>query len=138
MVARRWLLDTALIAETSRRNPSEKLLRWLDREQFNCAVSVVTIDQLATRIEASADFAYRRHLERWLQGVCTEFIVIPYDKDCALLLGREQARLKETGIQYPRDCLELCACAVVHSLVILTQSVSDYPLLNGLQMEVWS
>ena len=138
MVARQWLLDTALIAETSRRNPSEKLLRWLHREQFNCAVSVVTIDQLASRIEASTDPAYRRHLERWLQGVCTELTVIPYDKDCALLLGREQARFRETGMQYSRDRFELCACAVIHSLVLLTQDISDYPLFEGLRMEVWS
>lgn len=135
MTNSRWLIDTEVLAETSRRKPAERILRYIETIQAHSAVSAITIEQLSYRVACCNKPQQRRWLERWLSGVCAELSVAPFDEKAAFLLGRERARGEGNIDLFSRDSVEIAAIAGAHDLVLVTQNPDRYPQLDGLKVE---
>lgn len=134
----RWIIDTDLLAETSGHKPSESLIKRIKKIQFHLAVSSVSISEFSCRISRCTNVEQRRWLERWLDGVCAELVVIPFDLRAARLSGQNYGRGEEVSTGSTKQYSEIAACAAVNGLTLITQRPELYPKFAGLEIEAWS
>jgi predicted nucleic acid-binding protein len=134
----RWIIDTELLAEVSRRKPFESLIERIRKIQFQLAVSSVSISEISCRISRCTDTDQRLWLERWLDGVCAELVVIPLDLRAARLSGQNYGKGEEVNTVSAKQYAEIAACAAVNGLTLITQRPELYPKFAGLEIEVWS
>ncbi len=138
MDSARWIIDTELLAEASRGKPCESLIERIRKIQFQLAVSSASISELSCRISRCTDTEQRLSLERWLDGVCAELVVIPLDLRAARLSGQNYGKEEELNTVRAKHYSEIAACAAVNGLTLITQCPELYPKFAGLEIEVWS
>ncbi len=134
----RWIIDTDLLAETSGHKPSESLIKRIKKIQFHLAVSSVSVSELSCRISRCTNTEQRLWLERWLDGVCAELVVIPFDLRAARLSGQNYGKEEEANTVGTKQYSEIAACAAVYGLTLITQCPELYPKFAGLEIQVWS
>jgi predicted nucleic acid-binding protein len=134
----RWIIDTELLAEASRRKPCESLIERIRKIQFHLAVSSVTISELSCRIFRCTNIEQRLWLERWLDGVCADLVVIPYDLRTTRLSGQNYGKGEEVNMAGTKQYSEIAACAAVNGLTLITQRPDLYPKFAALEIGVWS
>lgn len=132
-----YLLDTNILSELAKREPCAAVERRLAAQQFQCAVSAPTIEELAFGIQRLPPSPKREMLGLWLDQILHDFALLPYDHYCALWLGRERARQAALGKPAPRADGEIAAVAVVNELVLVTRNTADFVNFSGLRMENW-
>lgn len=127
----RYLVDTCVVSELSRRKPDAVMLDWLARHQSvdEFFISSVSIGELRQGIaELPEDDVFRKSLERWLENqVLPAFVghVIDYDQTIAWKWGDIKGETKRHGHIRPDLDAQIAATAVVHGLVVLTRNVAD-------------
>lgn len=63
------LLDTCVISEATKPNPSAKILEWLAaQEEMGLYLSVLTMGEIHKGIATLRDSRKRRRLSNWVQG----------------------------------------------------------------------
>lgn len=132
-----YLLDTNVLSELAKRQPDIAVEKNVQAHQLVCAVAAPCLEELVFGIERLALSTKREMLQRWLEGVSSRFIILPFDARCALWLGRERARLSQLGKPAPRTDGEIAAIAATNGLVLVTRNVADFQHFTGLQVENW-
>lgn len=132
-----YLLDTNVVSELAKRVPNAGVEERLLAHQLACAVAAPSVEELAFGIGRLPPSAKRDLLGRWLEGILSGFILLPYDTRGALWLGRERARLAGIGLPAPRADGEIAAVAVAHGLTLVTRNVGDFTHFDGLKVENW-
>lgn len=132
-----YLLDTNVLSELAKREPSATVERRLAAHQFQCAVAAPTIEELTFGIHRLPPSIKRDMLSLWLDQVLNSFVLLPFDHYCALWLGRERARLAAAGKPAPRADGEIAAIAAVNELVLVTRNTADFENFSGLRLENW-
>lgn len=132
-----YLLDTNILSELAKREPSAAVERRLAAHQFQCAVGAPTIEELAFGVQRLPPSSKRDMLGLWLDQVLNNFVLLPFDHYCALWLGRERARLAATGKPAPRADGGIAAIAAVNELVLVTRNTADFENFSGLRLENW-
>jgi tRNA(fMet)-specific endonuclease VapC len=112
-----YLLDTNVVSEISKPRPNRNVETAIQRYRHECALSALTVEELAFGVSSMTLPAQRHGLEMWLEAMLTRFKVIPYDYECALWLGKERARLRAAGYVLPRH--------------------ADFARFSGLRVENW-
>ncbi len=122
----RYLLDTNVVSEVVRPDPSTALLAWLgDQPDEALFVSTLTVAEIRRGILEKAPGRRRRDLEAWFDGTegprsLFAGRVLAFDERAAL----EWARLMAAGSAAgrPRSALDMiiAATAVAHGLVVAT------------------
>ena len=127
----KYLVDTCVISELSRRKPNAGVLKWLAEHQLQDEffVSTVSIGELRQGIAELADSDVRKaRLSKWFeQQVLPAFRehVLDYDQVTALKWGDIMGETKRSGHVRPDLDAQIAATAVVHGMTILTRNVSD-------------
>ena len=132
-----FLLDTNVVSELAKRTSDAGVESKLPVHQFECALAAPTVEELAFGIARLPSSTNKDLLERWLEGVVTRFILLPFDARCALWLGSERARLAALGKPAPRTDGEIAAVAVVNDLTLITRNVADFRHFAKLRVESW-
>jgi len=132
-----YLLDTNVLSELAKREPSMLVEQRLAALQFRCAVAAPTVEELNFGIRRLPPCPKRDMLDSWLEGVLSNFVLLPYDHYCALWLGRERARLAAMGKPAPRADGEIAAIAAINELVLVTRNTVDFENFSGLRLENW-
>ena len=125
----KYLLDTCVVSELSKKHPSESVLRWFESvEEDDLLVSSVTIGELRKGIEMLADDDARRLvLEAWYNSVVSSFghRIIQYDKDIAVEWGRIVGRaMREGNARSPLD-MQIAATAFKFGMTLVTRNIRD-------------
>ena len=126
-----YLLDTCVLSECTRRNPSPRLLAWLDAaapgNEFY--VSAVTIGEIAEGIESLPDSAPRKaRLASWFK---TEILdayhdrIVDFDRDAALAWGRIKGTTNRMGLVRPDLDAQIAATALAHGMTVATRNLAD-------------
>ena len=122
-----YLLDTNIISETIRRNPSKTVISWLDKIPGEALfVSVLTLGEIRKGIEILADRKRREKLRLWLEHELPAWFearVLPVDLAVADRWGR---LLEEIGRPVPTIDTLLAATALHHELRLVTRNDRDF------------
>lgn len=134
----RFLLDTAVLAETRRARPNPDLLRWLGAQTPDLlAISAISLTEIQRDLAVARrqDHELAPLVERWLATLQSVYAdrILDIDRAVALRWGHMAG---EAGRVTPD--LAIAATAHVHRLVVATRKADDFlragvPVLNPFQ-----
>lgn len=121
------LLDTNIISEVARTQPSPNVLKWLkDIPSDSLFISVLTIGEIRKGIEKLDDETRKNRLNLWLEQDIPKWFnggILPIDQEIAERWGYITATTKSTLSAI--DSL-LAATALTHNLKMVTRNVKDF------------
>jgi tRNA(fMet)-specific endonuclease VapC len=134
----RFLLDTNILSEPTRKNPHPNVMAMLEQHEGEVVTSTTVWQELIfgySRLPASRR---RRFLERYLNQIVRPTIpILPYDVEAATWHGIERARLTSIGQTPSFPDGQIAAVAKVNNLILVTNNVSDYRNFLDLAMKNW-
>jgi len=133
----RFLLDANVLSELLRDPPSRRVEPRMAQHQAASALPAPVVDELIFGIARMAVGRRRDLLESWLSQMVEDFPVLPFDREAALWLGNERARLEILGRTPPLYDGQIAAIASVNDLTLVTRNVSDFRPFAGLRIANW-
>jgi toxin FitB len=125
-----FLLDTNVVSEPLRPQPSTNVIRWLAGiDEDRAYLSVVTLAELRTGVERLAAGAKRTRLEEWLEDELPlrfEGRILSIDSAVADVCGRIVARCQDKGRPIEAMDALIAATAEAHELTLVTRDVADF------------
>lgn len=132
----RYLLDTNIISNATKPEPSEALIAWMaDQADADLFISALTVAEILRGLMEKPAGRKRRELEHWFSGpegpqALFAGRVLPFDEKAALAWARLMAHGTATG--RPRNALDtiIAAVAEVNDCVVVTGNEKDFPGLK--------
>ncbi len=125
----KYLLDTCLISELVKREPSQAVVSWLDeQDEQTLFLSVLTMGELQKGISKLADGAKKDELQAWVGLDLVERFtgrILDVDLETALCWGRLQGAAEQAGDKLPVMDSLIAATAEAHGLMVVTRNVRD-------------
>ena len=122
------VLDTNVVSEVMRREPSQRVLQWLRDNESNLALPTITIAELAFGIER-----IRPHdrPERWgnaLASIRKKLIdrILPFDEMSALIYGEVNGLAARSGNTQSVSDGMIAAIALRHNASLATRNLSHF------------
>lgn len=121
-----FLLDTMVISEGFKRQPSTNVLDWLrSQNQADLYVSAITFGEIAAGVEKQAghNATAARRLEEWLEETRKVFWdrTLPVDTDTAIMWGTLYTRLKRRDTD-----LLIAATALRRGYAVVTRNIRHF------------
>jgi predicted nucleic acid-binding protein len=129
----RYLLDTNVISEVSKKRPSSKVLNFLQANETQCVVPAIVV---AERYHGanSAPPDQRISLLKAVLEFREEFAdrILPFDAAAAETWGEYVSRstLRNRPRSYPDT--QIAAIALTHQLTVVTRNTEDFPEVHTL------
>jgi len=131
-----YLVDTNVISEPTRPEPSAPLVAWLIR-QPSVKLSAISLIEIEYGIARLARGDKQDRLTKWFEGVLSSpgIQIVPVGAAIARRAGRLKKQAEAAGRPRPFLDLVIAASAQVTGAVIATRNVSDFdglgiPLLD--------
>lgn len=115
----RYLLDTNIISNATKPNPSEALLSWLgEQADEDLFISTISIAEVWRGILEKGQGQKRRALEDWFDGpegprALFASRVLGFDEEAALIWGRLMAEGRALG--QPRSAIDMMLAAIAEA-----------------------
>ncbi|MEM7714677.1 MAG: type II toxin-antitoxin system VapC family toxin [Cyanobacteria bacterium P01_A01_bin.68] len=126
----KYLLDTCVISELVAKQPSEKVIDWIDNiEQESVYLSVITIGEIYKGIEKLPGSKRKINLQKWLND---ELIIrfrgqiLLVDTDVMLVWGELTGRLDIEGKRMPAIDSLIAAIAIHNNCSLVTRNEDDF------------
>lgn len=123
-----FLLDTNVLSDPTRPQPSPKVDVWLAAHQSRLYTSAITIGELRRGIELLPAGAKRTRLESWLEEVLVTMNgrILAYNTRVAETWGELMAGLERRGEKMPLADSLIAAVAKRHNLTVATRNTADF------------
>ena len=124
-----FLLDTNVISEPKQKQPSEKVLEWLDaQDEAKLYLSVLTIGEIKKGISRLESSRKKAALEKWLEELRIRFSrrILPLSEKTFLVWGKMCGGLERKGVLRPAFDSLLEATALEHDLIFVTRNVKNF------------
>jgi toxin FitB len=122
----RYLLDTCVISEVTKKRPSAKVLTWLDaQEELTLFLSVITLGELQKGVSKLPVSRKRRRLQQWVEQDLTRRFtgrILAVDLEVAMRWGAITATAEQQGRPVPVLDGLLAATALVAGLTLVTRN----------------
>ncbi|MBK8040473.1 MAG: PIN domain-containing protein [Verrucomicrobiaceae bacterium] len=130
----RYLLDTNVFSELLKSSPDPEVVRWFQIHQHECAMSAITLAEMAAGLETLPEGKRRSALARELRFLQEDFAeeILPFDQRTAWEWSRYIAASKQQGFKPPLMDSLIAATAVSEGLIVVTRNEADFPLLKVL------
>lgn len=132
------VLDTNVVSETLRAQPSPAVMQWLQRCGQPFAVTSVTIGELLTGVHLLSHGRRRTGLLAAIEQVLLRWAVtLPYDETAARIYAalQEQAKMQGRGLSV-EDGMIAAICAA-HGASLATRNVADFDFLPIPTVNPW-
>ena len=134
-----YLLDTNIVSEPLRPNPSLEILRELRQNWSESAIPAPVWHELRYGCVRLPPSRRRDTIERYLESVVLPTLpILMYDRHAADWHARERGRLSKMGRMPPFVDGQIAAIANVHGLVLVTSNLRHFSQFNDLQIETWA
>jgi tRNA(fMet)-specific endonuclease VapC len=135
----KYLLDTCVISELVARNPSDKVVEWIDKlDSEQVCLSAVTIGEIQKGIQKLPDSQRKETLQEWLAYDLPDRFqgrILPIDTEVMLTWGRLVGNLELQGRKMSAMDSLIAAIALHGGLTLATRNEEDFkhagiPLVN--------
>ncbi len=137
----KFLLDTCIISELSKKEPSPCVVKWISNiNENNLFISALTIGEIYKGIEKLPSSTKKSALYSWLVHDLEERFhnrILAFDTDVAATWGKIQAQSELGGKSLPIIDGQIAATGIYHNLVIVTRNVSDMEASKGNIYNPW-
>ncbi len=137
----KFLLDTCVISELSRKEPAPYVAEWVSGvDENNLFISALTIGEIYKGIGRLPDSAKKTALYSWLIHDLEERFynrIIAFDSAVAAVWGKIQAQSELAGKSMPIIDGQIAATGICHSLTIVTRNVSDMEISGATLYNPW-
>jgi predicted nucleic acid-binding protein len=133
----RYLLDTDIISNLMRREPSLTLIRKVALvPPGDQCTSAITLGELVYGAHRVPDRAI--DLLRRIDGLIPVHLpVLPFDESAARGYGYVRARLEHAGTLVGEADMRIAGIALAHGLTVVTANVRHFQRIPGLEVEDW-
>jgi len=132
------VVDTNVISEVVRLEPSSAVMGWLAYPPDDIAVCSVTIGELLTGIGMLPDGARRRGLAEAVEGELLKFAVrLPYDESAARAYAEVCALARRAGRALHTEDGMIAAICVSWGARLATRNVKDFDFLPISVVNPW-
>jgi predicted nucleic acid-binding protein len=125
----KYLLDTCLISELVKKEPSPAVVSWLDgQDEQTLFLSVLNLGELQKGISKLPDGSKKDELQAWVALDLVERFtgrILDVDLETSLCWGRLQGEAEQTGVKLPVMDSLIAATAAAHGLIVVTRNVKD-------------
>ncbi|MDM8545298.1 type II toxin-antitoxin system VapC family toxin [Candidatus Venteria ishoeyi] len=134
-----YLLDTNILSEVIKPQPSSPVLERINHYKAELATTSVVVHELLFGcLRLPLESKRRAKLHDYIHRiVLTGLPIYPYDTAAALWHSQERARLTAQGKTPPFTDGQIAAIAKVNNLILVTRNVSDFDKFEGLTVENW-
>lgn len=134
----RFLLDTNIISESIKLQPSDVVLERFRENLEESAISSVTLHELWYGVYRLPESRRKSILFDYLTEVIQDkMLILPYCQAAAKWFAAERARLTALGQMPSYPDGQIAAIDRVHHLTLVTRNVSDYANFDELTIENW-
>ncbi len=136
-----FLLDTNVISELARHQPSRPVMSWLDQTpEDRLFISVVTLAELHHGAARLPNGTKRSRLQRWLSEALPDRFdgrILPVDVAVARHWGLLVAQCEADG--RPMEAMDalLAATAMVYKLTFVTRNIRHFSILTDGVLSPW-
>ena len=128
-----YLLDTCVISELIRAEPSPKVMEWIDgQEEQNLHLSVITLGEIEKGISKLAEGRKRMQLQAWLADELMERF-----NDRIFGITPEVARCWGTMRSLPVIDALIAATAITNGLIVVTRNTADMNDSGATLLDPW-
>ena len=134
----RYLLDTNIISEPARPDPSDQVVERLEAHSDEVALPSIVWHELVYGVQRMDEGKRRSYLADYLSEVVRPSMpIIPYDQVAAGWHGNARAKLEAQGKPQPFADGQIAAVAATRDLILVTRNTPDFELYDGLHVENW-
>ncbi len=134
----RFLLDTNVLSEPSRRQPNPQVMARLRVHENEVATAAPVWHELSFGVARLPASRRRALIERYLLEVVARTVpILPYDQAAAAWHATERARLAAQGKPPPFVDGQIAAIAKTNDLVLVTANTTDYVDFEDLSLVNW-
>lgn len=133
----KYLLDTNVLSEPIRHEPSQKILKKIKQHQDEIATATLVWHELLFGCKRLPVSRKRKIIEQYLYQTVNQMPILPYTEEAAEWHAEERARLSLIGKTPPFVDGQIAAIAKVYGLIIVTANVSDYEFFDEVIIEDW-
>jgi predicted nucleic acid-binding protein len=134
------LLDTCVISETLKPEPSAQVLDWIDQLiESHVYLPALVIGELHNGVHLLPESQKRQSLRVWLDQLEARFEgrILSIDHAVCVTWGRLTANLKLGGATIPAVDLLLAALAIHHSAVFATRNTGHFAATGADLVNPW-
>ena len=134
----KFLLDTNVISEAVKSEPSKSVLKMLKRHQNEIATAAPVWHELQYGYHRLDPAPKKEIIGRFLKDVVLRNIaILPYDERAAEWHAEERARLTLSGQTPSFVDGQIAAIAAVNGLILVTRNTEDFSRFHGLTTANW-
>lgn len=137
-----YLLDTNIISEVTRPQPSEKLISNLELHSGTCAISSISWYELQNGISLLPAGTKKSKLQTFLNDyVQQSFPILPYDIHAAAINADITSSLLPQGKPTPILDTQIASIAIANNLILVTHNTRDFEIFAkgfNLILEDWT
>lgn len=137
----KFLLDTCVISELIKQDPSKKVMEWISKEdEENFFISVLTLGEIYKGIEKLADSKRKVLLKNWIEKDLKERFwnkIIDIDAKVASTWGKIQGISEKTGRAMPAIDSLIAATGIAYDLTVITRNTKDMNASGVMLLNPW-
>ncbi len=136
-----YLLDTCVISELIKKNPSQKVAKWVAKtEEINLFISVLTIGEIHKGIEKLPKSKKKEKLHKWVNYDLKERFknrIIDFDLQIATTWGKVQAQSELLGKAMLAINGQIAATGISYDLTVVTRNTTDMEISGVTLLNPW-
>lgn len=136
-----YLLDTCVISELIKKDPSSKVVKWISKtEENNLFISVLTIGEIHKGIEKLPESKKKEKLHKWVNNDLQERFkerIINFDLQTATVWGKIQAHSETLGKALPAIDGQIAATGISYDLIVVTRNTTDMEISGVSLLNPW-
>ncbi len=125
----KYLLDTNAICEATAKNPEASVLKWIDANTDECALSCVSLGEIWKGLHRMPEGKRKRTLTRWADELESDFSkqILSLDTTTLKIWGKLCAKHEAKGFNLDVMDSLIAATALAHGLTVVTRNTIDFP-----------
>ena len=133
----KYLLDTCIISELSKKTPNNKVIRWIkDKHETDLFMSVLTLGEIQKGITKLEDSKKKRELVKWIESDLPQRFekrILPVTDYVSRKWGEIQGLAEQQGNEMPVIDSLIAATGLTYNLEVITRNTEDMKA-SGVQL----